>query len=172
MARDTKPGKSTKSVTPARRPVARRAAAAVSAAATRKPKPSAKTKAPPPRTATRASAPAARAKAAPPAPKAGKEAMRADLEKLERLVASLRAKSRDANKAAKVAAARIAELEAEVARLETEAAAAAVREPRRHRHEIDPGDAVPPGVAVEEAAPLDNEAETALENLEAHLAHE
>jgi hypothetical protein len=172
MARDTKPGKSTKSVTPARRAVPKRSAAPVSAAGTRKPKPSAKAKGPAPRTAARATAPAARAKAAPPAPKAGKEEMRADLAKLERLVAALRAKGREANKAAKVTAARIAELEAQVARLEAEAAAAAVRGPRRQRHEIDPGDAVPPGVAVEEAAPLDNEAETALENLEAHLAHE
>jgi hypothetical protein len=37
------------------------------------------------------------------------------------------------------------------------------------RREIDPGDAVPPGVAVEEPAALDLEAETALENLEEHL---
>ena len=35
--------------------------------------------------------------------------------------------------------------------------------------EIDPGDAVPEGVAVQEPAPLDEEAETALENLTEHL---
>jgi hypothetical protein len=177
MARKTKAGKSTKPVTPARKPVAERSAATVSAVKTRKPKPSAKTKGSTPRIATRTAAPAARAPAVSPAPKLSKEELRANLEKLEQLVTTLRARSREANKAAKVAAARIAELEAQVARLESEAAAVAapVRKPRparRQRREIDPGDSVPPGVAVEEAAPLDDEAETALENLEAHLAHE
>jgi hypothetical protein len=37
---------------------------------------------------------------------------------------------------------------------------------------MDPGDAVPSGVAVEEPAPLDLEAETARENLEQHLGDE
>jgi hypothetical protein len=115
-----------------------------------------------------------------PAPKVSKDELRAQVEKLEQLVASLRAKSRETNKAAKVAAARIAELEAEVTELEKRAAPLPVREPRspkaarakRKSREIDPGDAVPPGVAVEDPAPLDDEAETALENLEAHLAQE
>ena len=42
------------------------------------------------------------------------------------------------------------------------------RAPRkaRQRRERDPGDAVPPGVAVEEPAPLDEEAQAALEKLE------
>jgi hypothetical protein len=44
---------------------------------------------------------------------------------------------------------------------------------RRATHrEIDPGDSVPPGVAVEEPAPLDLEAETALANLEERLVDE
>ena len=101
-----------------------------------------------------------RASAAPaPEPKVSKEELRARLEKLERANAALRAKSREANRAAKTAAARIAELEDQVAQLERERG-------------IDPGDAVPPGVAVEEPAlldALDAEAETALENLEHHL---
>ncbi len=111
-----------------------------------------------------------------------KDELRANVEKLEQLVATLRAKSREANKAAKAAAARIGELEAEVAALEKKAAAAPPRlretkptRPARSRYqsrEIDPGDAVPPGVAVQEPAPLDEEAETALENLETHLDHE
>jgi len=177
MARVTKASKSTKFATPARRPVAKRSAATASAAGTRKPGQSAKTQAPTLRRPTRATTPAARAAAAQPAPKVSKEELRANLGKLAQLVVALRAKSREANKAAKVAAARIAELEAEVTRLEKQAAAAPppVREPRpakRQRREIDPGDSVPPGVAVQEAAPLDDEAETALENLEAHLAHE
>jgi phage I-like protein len=120
-----------------------------------------------------------RASAAPaPEPKVSKEELRARLEKLERANAALRAKSREANRAAKTAAARIAELENQVAQLEKRGAgqtvpapAKAGRNARRERG-IDPGDAVPPGVAVEEPAlldALDAEAETALENLEHHL---
>lgn len=101
--------------------------------------------------------------------------------KLERANATLRARSRDAGRAAKTAAARIAELEDHVARLGKQVRAqerdtggdqpAASREGRRRaRHrDIDPGDAVPPGVAVEETAPLDSEAETARDSLEANL---
>ncbi len=113
-------------------------------------------------------------------PKLSKEELRDQVEKLERSVATLRARSRDATRAAKTSAARIAELEAQVAQFETAAAAkpapaeqapkpARATRPRRRSRDIDPGDAVPPGVAVVEPAPLDEEAETALENLEAHL---
>ena len=113
-------------------------------------------------------------------PKLSKEELRNQVEKLERSVATLRARSRDATRAAKTSAARIEELEAQVAQLETAAAAKtapaeqapkparAARTARRGRT-VDPGDAVPPGVAVLEPAPLDEEAETAFENLEAHL---
>jgi hypothetical protein len=67
--------------------------------------------------------------------------------------------------------AQIAQLEKRVA-----AAPASSQQPKparakRRSREIDPGDAVPPGVAVQEPAPLDEEAETALENLEEHLGH-
>ena len=41
---------------------------------------------------------------------------------------------------------------------------------RRQKSEIDPGDAVPPGVAVENPQPMDEEARTAKENLEEHLS--
>ena len=94
------------------------------------------------------------------------------VEKLERANTMLRTKNRDANRAAKTAAARIAELEDQVARLEKQAAPAAPPPPakrgpkpvapvrsKRQRRGVDPGDAVPPGVAVEEPAPLDEEAE-------------
>ena len=105
------------------------------------------------------------------------------MEKLERANATLRAKSREANRVAKSSAARIAELEGEVARLEKKVAsqaAAATRgtKPRtsasskRRSSDIDPGDAVPPGVAVQEPAPLDAEAEAARENLEEQLGSE
>lgn len=118
--------------------------------------------------------------AALPAPKVSKDALRAQVEKLESVIASLRAKSREANKAAKAATARISELEMQVAQLKKATAAPAfVQQPKpakparakRQSREIDPGDAVPPGVAAQEPAPLDEEAEIALENLEEHLSH-
>jgi hypothetical protein len=100
------------------------------------------------------------------------------VEKLERANATLRAKGREATRDAKSSAARIAELEGEVARLEKKKVASQAKsaqsppKPRtavrgkRQSAGIDPGDAVPPGVAVQEPAPLDAEAETARENLE------
>jgi hypothetical protein len=119
----------------------------------------------------------------PRAPKLSKDELRAQVEKLERANATLRAKSRETNRVAKSSAARIAELEEEVARLEKKAAsqaAAAIRgaKPRtsasskRRSSDIDPGDAVPPGVAVQEPAPLDTEAVAARENLEERLGSE
>jgi chromosome segregation ATPase len=120
---------------------------------------------------------------APSAPKLSKDELRAQVEKLERANANLRAKNREASREAKTTAARIAELEEQVARLEKQlvaqmaiaggdrAAPASKGRQARHR-EIDPGDSVPPGVAVEEPAPLDLEAETVLANLEEHLPDE
>jgi hypothetical protein len=119
--------------------------------------------------------------------KIGKDELRAQVEKLERGNATLRAKNREATRAVKAADARVAELEEQVARLEKQLAAQAIavagggggrpasaskpaspskggRRPKRR--EIDPGDAVPPGVAVEEPAPPVLEAETARETLE------
>ena len=59
-----------------------------------------------------------------PARALSKDALRAaQAEKLERANAALRTKNREANRAAKLSAARMAELEGEVARLETERAA-------------------------------------------------
>jgi hypothetical protein len=103
--------------------------------------------------------------------------LRAQLEKLQRANATLRAKNREASRATRTAAARIAELEEEVARLQRESApqpAPGNRGPtlvraKRQSRRIDPGDAVPPAVAVEEPATLDDEAETVRKNLEAHL---
>ncbi len=130
------------------------------------------------------------AAAAALAPKVSKDELRAQLEKLERTVATLRARSRDAVRAAKQATARIEELEAELAakpaatasqpakRAPKPAAKAdapvAPKKTRARRgqalsDERDPGDAVPPGVAVAEPEPMDEEATTAFENLEAHL---
>jgi septal ring factor EnvC (AmiA/AmiB activator) len=97
---------------------------------------------------------------APSAPKLSKEELRAQGEKLERANANLRTNDREASREAKTTAARIDELEEQVAQLEKQSAARAVRvndnraslapKSRRARHrEIDPGDSVPPGVAVE-----------------------
>src|SRR4051794_4984018 len=130
--------------------------------------------------AKRPKAPAAakskQAAAPPAAPKLSKDELHARVETLERANATLRAKSRDANRAVKIAAARIAELEDQVAQLEKCVASAepkamqAAPAPRkRGSREIDPRDAVPEGVAVQEPAPLDAEAETALEDLTEHL---
>ncbi|MFL5256326.1 MAG: hypothetical protein ACJ8AI_26195 [Rhodopila sp.] len=98
------------------------------------------------------------------------------MDALERTNATLRARNRDANRAAKTAAARIAELEDQVAQLEKRVASAqrkaapSAASPRKRRsREIDPGDAVPEGVAVQEPAPLDEAAEAALENLNENL---
>ena len=113
-------------------------------------------------------------RAGSPTPKPSKDELRAEVERLAAANANLRAKSRDAGRAAKAATARVAELEAEVARLterSTQAASLsggaggtrAGRGPRRRA--IDPGDAVPPGVGVLEPQPLDAEAEAALEAL-------
>ncbi len=113
-----------------------------------------------------------------PAPKLNKEELRAQVEKLERANAKLRLKAREAGRSGKDAAARIAELEGEVARLERQLKRQTPRETqdsapaparRSRRREIDPGDAVPPGVAVKEPEPLDREAETALAAIEENL---
>jgi hypothetical protein len=162
MARIANKSKTTKPVARGRKPG--RPAAAVAKTAPKKKVPA----------ATKAPAPA-------PAPKLSKDELRVQVDKLERANATLRAKSREVTKAAKTALARVAELEDQVARLDEElagqkAARPAASPPKRRRpaerHEVDPGDAVPPGVAVQEPEPQDTEAETARENLEEHLGHD
>ncbi len=126
-----------------------------------------------------APAPAAAVPARIPPPSKGE--LRAQIEKFEVANAALKAKSREANRTAKAANKRIAELEAEVAQLQEQAARpvaapAAEKVVRRGRplrsREINPGDAVPPGAAVLEPEPLDAEAEAARDALEAHLPGE
>lgn len=143
------------------------------------PTPKAAARAPvtPKKAAAKASPKAAQPKAAAERPPVvSKDELRAQVEKLEQTVATLRTKGREANRASKQASARIAELEEEVARLEkqvaSQAAAAkrsATRAAARKSREIDPGDSVPEGFAVQEPEPLDEEAEAAKENLEEHL---
>ena len=116
------------------------------------------------------------ARASVAAPKPSKEDLRLQVEKLERSLSTARARNRALVQASRKADERITELEMEVERLEKAAARAPAREaaPRRPRRQrgIDPGDAVPPGVAVEEPAPLDEEAEAARESLEENLSGE
>jgi hypothetical protein len=115
------------------------------------------------------------------APKVSKDELRAEVERLTRANVNLRAKNKEADREAKSAAARIAELEDQVARLgqqmapqpsgagEGEVAPAPKTRRGPRRRKIDPGDAVPPEVAVEQAESPDPEAETARENLEEHF---
>jgi hypothetical protein len=144
---------------------------------------------PAPRTtrAAKGSASAAPRRATAPvaAPKLSKDELRTQVEKLERTNATLRAKNRETTRAGKEAAGRIAELEEQVERLEaalekaraaqakparTQRAADDAEQPRRRkRRQIDPGDSVPEGVAVEDPLPLDEEAQHARENLEENL---
>jgi chromosome segregation ATPase len=122
--------------------------------------------------------------AAAAAPKPSKDELRAQVEALERTVATLKAKAKVTRIAARQADARVAQLEAEVTRLEGALAkasraapakasrAAAVRLRKQPPRERDPGDAVPPGVAVQEPEPLDQEAEAARASLEEKLSGE
>src|SRR5689334_7654162 len=121
---------------------------------------------------------AKRASTAAPARTVSKDELRAQVERLERANATLRTKSREATRAAKLSAARIAELEDEVARLQaqlsgtTDYHSAVSSDGGPQGRDIDPGDAVPPGVGPEEPNPPDQEADMARENLEAHLRGE
>ena len=97
-----------------------KAKAAGPARRARQPAPLAKAKA----KVAAAKKPAAAAKpSVTPARALSKDALRAQVEKLERANTALRTKNREANRAAKLAAARMAELEGEVARLQTQLAA-------------------------------------------------
>jgi hypothetical protein len=116
------------------------------------------------------------------APKLSKDELRAQVAKLEGSNATLKAKSRDMKRTIKAANNRIAELETEIAELREQAAATqaaakpikeakaplAAREPRKAT--VDPGGGVPPGVAVEEPQPSDEEAQAARDALEEHLS--
>ena len=115
-------------------------------------------------------------------PKPSKDELRAQVEALERTIAKLKLKVKVMRADARQADDRMGELEAEVSRLEgalTKASrtapakaaprAAAVRARKQPAARRDPGDGVPPGVAVQQAEPLDAEAEAALASLEENL---
>ena len=115
-----------------------------------------------------------------PKPKVSKDDLRAQIAKLEDTVATLRAKSRELTRAARQAAARIAELETQLAAAQTAPDAAPEKPAKSARgtraasgsrqRPIDPGDAVPPGVAVAEPQPLDEEARAAKDALTDQLS--
>ena len=125
-----------------------------------------KAKAAEPARRARRPAPLAKAQAkvaAAKQPAAGANLLRAQVEKLERANTALRTKNREANRAAKLSAARMAELEGEVARLQTQLAAmsaqtqpAAPPDRGSPTRDIAPGDAVPPGVAPADPEPADH----------------
>ncbi len=101
------------------------------------------------------------------------------MEQLQAAKAALQAKGREASRAAKLAERRITELEAQVEQLQVEAAKTATpvveegeakRSRRGRKNAIDPADAVPPEVAVLEAAPMDPEAEAARNALKENLS--
>jgi hypothetical protein len=116
----------------------------------------------------------AKAAAAPkpaPALKLSKDELRVQVEKLEHANATLRAKNREANRTAKAAAARIAELEKIVAGLEKKAESQAAKGEQAARSSLAKrprrGLPMPAGVADQEPAPLD-EAGAALEEQLGH----
>lgn len=114
-------------------------------------------------------------------PKPSKDELRAQVEALERTVAKMKAKAKVMRATARQADARMTELESEVSRLEAalakasravpaKAARATAVRPSKPPRQRDPGDAVPPGVAVQDPEPLDAEAEAALASMEEKLS--
>jgi hypothetical protein len=147
----------------------------------------AKRPAAPPRKAAKApvktARPAASPKRALPAefaiPEAPADEFQDRLERLEKAYATLRTRQQAATRAAKAWEERLAGLEGRMDAVEQRAVradhaarrtAGPASRPRatRRPHEIDPGDSVPEGVAVQEPQPLDPQAEAALEQLQ-HL---
>jgi hypothetical protein len=111
--------------------------------------------------AAKPSAAAKRASVATPAGlKLGKDALRAEVEKLERANTTLRAKGKKASRAAKASALRIAELEAQVAALEQKAASSPAP--------VKCGPTAARAMA-QEPAQLDEAVEAAVEKLEEDL---
>lgn len=115
-----------------------------------------------------------------PMPKLSKDELRAQVDKLGRANANLRSRNRELKRAIAEASDRIAALEAELGRNEGQVAAAAPagarkepgRRTARRGRDRDPGDAVPPGVAVQEPAPLSDADRKVLEQLNEALSPE
>lgn len=178
MARTTKtipPSSRAKAAEPTRSSVGRKPAAKVATAKAVRRAPAAKAIAKTPGRAARSPA------AASPAIQ-NKQELRHRIDKLERANVNLRIKNREATETARAQADRIDSLEEELGRLRAAskpATVAAKPEPppvqrtarkRRETVDHDPGDAVPPGVAPLEAAPMDKEAEDAKRSLDARLS--
>jgi hypothetical protein len=112
-----------------------------------------------------------------------KDALRAQVAKLGRTNANLRARNKELKQAVEAAAGRIAQLESEINRHEKRATkdAAPARAGRtlgrravgtRERFDRDPGDAVPPGVAVQDPEPAGEEEQKIVEHLTEELCPE
>lgn len=129
-----------------------------------------------------AASPKGTADATPSAPKLSKEELRAEVAKLGQANAAMRAKSRETNRTAKAAAARISELENHVAQLEKAAArklapveAPAKPQPvmsKRGKQRGRKDDVMPTEVEVGEPSFLRQDEETMAESLEEHPADE
>jgi signal recognition particle GTPase len=135
----------TKAKTPARKPV--KAAPAKTAKAVKAPapkKPAAK------KPAVVKKPAAAKAPAPARAPAVSKDELRAQLEKLNNTITTLRAKNRDAVKALKVAESRIAELEHEISQIDVKPVAVKPAAPRKPRA-VKPAPAPAEAEIVEEA---------------------
>ena len=122
-----------------------------------------------------AAAPKRATVAAAPAVKLSKDGLRVQVEKLERANATLRVKNREANRTAKTATARIAELEESVARLTKKAASQTpsangepAAKPSRAKRQSRGVDATPAGAADQKPAPLDEAGEAVLEEQLGH----
>jgi hypothetical protein len=132
----------------------------------------------PAKAAKLAAAPKRAPVAAAPALKLSKDELRVQVEKLERANATLRLKNREANRTAKTATARIAELEQSVARLTKKAAsqtpsangekAAKPSRAKRQSRSVDHDHAAPAGAADQKPAPLDEVGEAVLEEQLGH----
>ena len=110
-------------------------------------------------------------------PALSKEELRTQLEKAEKTIATLRAKNREANRELKAAAARIEELEAQIAKLDKKLAAqpkvttsaatakkpGALQKPRKPR-DVTPAPAELPGTSAEIPASAPAETETSFED--------
>lgn len=121
-----------KTKAPARKAVKAAPAKAVKAPAPKKPaaKPVVKTVAKKPAVVKK---PAATKAAAVRAPVVSKDELRAQIEKLENTITTLRAKNRDAVKALKIAENRVAELEHEISQIEVKPVAEKPVQPRKPR---------------------------------------
>jgi hypothetical protein len=116
--------------------------------------------------------------AAAAAPKVSKDALRAQVAKLERANANLRSRNKELKQAVEAAAGRIAQLEGEKRTTKDAAPVRAGRTPGRRaagteeHSDRDRGDAVSPGMAVHDPEPLGEADEKVVEHLNEEFSPE